>query len=170
MVTPNERIVESAYKVAHGRLREPTDANGRKLSGYCLAQTRIIVEDAFGWPSHYWYSLYVTDWVQPPGYDRSAGHWARDAERSLRRMGMSVPFEERQAGDIVFNWRTAFSRHWNVYVGHVGVLVHGDLVLENISPVYRLGEGFMRDATALTPLSAWSMVSTVIRFVPSDWQ
>lgn len=167
-MNPNERILNSAYKVARGELREPTDAAGNKISGYCLAQTRIIIEDAFGWPSHFWYAVYVTDWVQPPGYNRAHGHWARDAERSLRRMGMSVPLEERRAGDIVFNWRSAFDKTWNAYVGHVGVLVDGDLVLENISPRFRAGVSLMRASTALTPLSEWSLVSTVVRFVPLD--
>jgi hypothetical protein len=167
-VTPNERIVNSAYKVTRSELREPTDSSGNKVSGFCLAQTRIIVEDAFGWPSHFWYAVYVTDWVQPAGYNRQHGHWARDAERSLRRLGMSVPIADRMPGDLVFNWRSAFDRQWNAYVGHVGILMHGDLVLENISPVFRSGVSLLRNSTALTPLKAWPLVSTVIRFVPSD--
>ena len=81
---------------------------------------------------------------------------------------MSVPHAERQPGDLVFNWRSAFDRRWGAYVGHVGVLVHGDLVLENISPVFRAGTSLMRDSLALTPLSKWSLVSTVVRFKPLD--
>lgn len=169
MSDANELILESAYSVAHGILREPTDAQGRKVSGFCLAQTRIIVEDAFGWASHQWYREYVTDWVQPPGYDRGLGHWARDAERSLRNLGMSVPVEERRPGDLVFNWKSAYSMQWGAYIGHVAVLLHGDMVLENINPRFRLGEGFSRHVTSITPLAAWERVTTVIRFVPRGW-
>jgi hypothetical protein len=168
-MTPNEHILTSAYKVAHGTLREPTDSKGRKVGGFCLAQARIIIEDAFGWPSHYWYEKYVTQWVQPDGYNRALGHWARDAERSLRNLGMSVNPDEREPGDLMFNWKAAYSQQWGAYIGHVGVLLHGDMVLENINPRFRVGKGFMRDSTGVTPLRAWDNVTTVIRFVPEGW-
>ena len=169
-VAYREAILESAYLVAQGRGRVPTDKQGRNVSGLCLAQTRMIIEDAFGWPSHFWYEKYVTEWVQPPGYDRRLGHWARDAERSLRNLGMAVPYENRAAGDLLFKWKSAYSMQWGAYIGHVGVLIDGDLVLENINPRFRLGEGFMRGSTGITPVDAWEQVTTVIRFIPEGWE
>jgi hypothetical protein len=167
-VVSNEAIVEAAYAVARGELWEPKDRNGEPLAGYCLAQTRVIVERAFRMRSHQWYEDYVTEWVQPAGYDRSLGHWARDAERSLRNLGMQVDFLKREPGDLVFNWESAYSNTWKAYIGHVGVLVHGDLVLENIHPAFRAGRGFMKGTTGLTPVHAWKQVTSVIRFRPRD--
>lgn len=155
------RIVDSAYAVMRGEVSAPKNA------GLCLALTRVVIENAFGWPSHYLYRKYVTEWVQPDGYDRRNGHWARDAERSLRNLGMAVPIEARQPGDLVFNWRSAYSQKWDAYVGHVGVLIDGDMVLENVNPMFR-PLSFSRGNTMLTPLRKWPMVSTVIHFVPRE--
>ena len=165
-MTPNTRILKSAYEVIHGRLQEPTDARGKPIAGMCLKQVRVIVEHAFGMRSHQWYEDYVTEWVQPDGYDRSLGHWARDAERSLRNLGMAVPLESRRPGDLMFNWRTAYSQRWGAFIGHVGVLLPGDLILENINPSFRVGRGFARYTTGITPVSAWEDVTTVVRFFP----
>jgi len=161
-MTPNERILASAHAIMRGALNAPAS------SGLCLALTRIIIENAFSWPSHYWYLHYVTDWVQPPGYDRSRGHWARDAERSLRRLGMNVHVSERKPGDLVFNWRSAWSNEYGAFIGHVGVLVDGDMILENINPSFRAGRAFSRGATSLTPFGAWERVTLVARFVPEQ--
>lgn len=165
-MTPNERMVASAFEVVHGRLGVPKGSNGREAFGYCLAQTRMIVEHAFTMHSHEWYEHYVTEWVQPPGYNRTLGHWARDAERSLRNLGMSVAIDERLPGDIVFDWKSAYSPAWNAYVGHVGVLLTEDLVLENINPDLRRGKSFSRGVTSVTPLSEWRRVTMIARFFP----
>jgi hypothetical protein len=165
-MTNSERILSAAYAVANGKAREPVNQRGQKIADMCLQQVRFVIEDAFEWRPFQWYDEYVTEWVQPVGYDRAEGHWARDAERSLRNLGMSVQFNERKPGDLVFNWETAYSQQWGAYIGHVGVLMHGDLVLENINPRHRVGRAFIRDSTALTPIHVWSRVTSVVRFVP----
>lgn len=140
--------------------------------GLCLQLVRLVVEDAYRLPSH---GLYRWRTHAVDGHLRaSADPYARDMEKSLREAGMAVsqPYQERyvvlseadlEPGDLLFRWDTAKDRN-GVYVGHVGIYMPGDFVLENINPALR-PTAMKRGATALTPLGTWP-VTTVIRFDP----
>lgn len=159
-------------------------------SGLCLAFVRMVIERAHGMKSHEWYTTQVTQWVQPEGYDRSFGHWARDAERSLRSLGLQIPNNDIQAGDVVCKWDTAqvTPSLWRlyfpnrpyqagVYVGHIGIYL-GDMlilnsdgttrseriVIENINPRYREGRRVAHNgALSLSVWSAWPSPTSVFR-------
>lgn len=169
-MTPNEKITQSAYAAARGVLPVP-DA-----SGLCLALVRIVVEDALWNGGRRFY-----DWRTHP-VERKVGApqsafvpVARDMERSLTRAGMgislnmdgrhAIPDARLQPGDLLFRWDAA---HWPLgelpYYGHVGILLHGDLVLENINPAYR-AHSLSRGATSLTPLDRFTFTAAV-RFDP----
>ena len=159
-------------------------------SGFCLAFVRMCVERAHGLDSHEWYQKQVTAWVQPEGYNRSYGHWARDAERSLRNLGLQIPNRDIQRGDIVCKydsaqvtpslWRLYFPNkpyQAGVHVGHIGIYL-GDMlilksdgttaservVIENINPRYREGRRIAHNgALSLSTWSAWPSPTSVFR-------
>lgn len=153
-MTSNERIVRSAEKALAGELQVPVS------SGLCLRLVRVIVENALGID---FYQQFLTHRVErAPGDDMDP--WARDLERSMREGGHAILTptpgqryvgnrairEFAQPGDLLFRHDvvpTAAGTH----VGHVGILLHNGVVMENINPRFR-PEGFHRRNTALTPL------------------
>jgi hypothetical protein len=157
--TPNGKILESAWRAVRGDLAVNLE------HGFCLDLVRGLLADAFDGPWSFLYDSYVTEWVQPEGYDQiHGGHWARDAEKSLRDLGMGV--HEEEPGDLLFDWRRAWSKEWGVYVGHVAVLVDHGLVLENVDPQYRTIASH-RGALCLTPRATWGTPTLVARFDPT---
>lgn len=158
----NELIVRTVWQALRGTIRSYNSS-----PGMCLAWVRTMVEQAMGWPSHTLYRDYVTEWVQPEGYDQRDGHWARDAERSLRNLGMALgDTGEAQPGDLLFNWRAAWSDRWGAYIGHVGIKIEHGFVAENIDPTYR-PSALRNGALAITPIEDWAKPTTVIRFDPT---
>lgn len=115
----NESIIAAVLAVLNGKLAI-FDAE----SGYCLRVVREVVEDAFGWESHEFYRRYWTETVEE---NTTETPWARDLQRSLRLSNYGVPADERQGGDLVFCWRMGRP------IGHAGVLLAADFVLENTS-------------------------------------
>jgi hypothetical protein len=110
--------------------------------------------------------------------------WARDMERAFKAAGMALDLPrvgpardpgryvdwwhpETQAqllpGDLVFRWDTA-QHHSGAFIGHVGVLVARDVVVENVNPANRASRTWNRGPTVLGPLT-WP-VTTVVRFDP----
>ena len=174
-MTPNERITQSAYALLRGEIRAEPDQ-----PGLCLALVRVVLEHAFWNGQWALYDRHLSHRVErSPG--SSSDPWARDAERSLSRQGMALdlprqPFEgdtqryvnldaaagQLQPGDLLLRWDTALNRYGD-YVGHVGILMPGDLVLENVA--HRPGS-LQRGPTTLSRLGAWP-VTTVVRFKPS---
>ena len=171
-MTPGALITASAYAIIRGDLKEPPN------HGFCLQLVRIIIEDAFSWPSHTFYRWRTTIVKRTPG--ASTAPWARDMEASLRAAGMDVRTPrtgpagdpsryvnlteaDLRAGDLLFRWDTALSGP--DFVGHVGVFLGHGLVLENVRPAFR-PEGLARDATVISRVGAWP-VTTVVRFDPS---
>jgi hypothetical protein len=160
-------VVDSGYRIMRGDLKAPVH------SGFCLQLTRIIIEDAYSMKSHAFYNWLTHPVERAAGDDREP--WARDMERSLRNAGMAKDFgderyvrPERILGDcepgvLLFRWDTAPSRA-GTFIGHVGVLMPGGMVLENVHPRHRSGS-FFRGVTALTPLEEFR-VTTVIQFDP----
>ena len=171
----NQAIANSAYKAVHGLLRTP-DA-----SGLCLALVRMIVEDALFNGQWRFYEWLTNPVERKPGAPGSAfTPVARDMERSLTRAGMAVPVpthgrhaDPKEAmkvlrpGDLLFRWDAA-AWQWGgggvEFYGHVGVFLHGALVLENINPNFR-NHSFKLGVEALTPLHRYPF-TTAIRFDP----
>jgi len=164
----NELIVEASYRVMRGQLKVPTRA------GFCLQMVRLIVEDAFNMPSHSFYRWKTHMVERAPGDDFDP--WARDMERSFRLdgYGVAVPQENSRyltrlelqsaaPGDLLFRWDVARTRQ-GTFIGHVGILMPGGLVLENINPASR-PTAMTRDVTALTSLEAFP-VTLAARFRP----
>ena len=153
-MTSNERISRSCTKALAGELQLPL------ASGYCLRAVRIIVEHALNID---FYGTYLTSQVE-----RAAGDdldpWARDLERSLKMDGFGIlepPAGQRyvgnrimrelaKPGDLLFRWDVAPTKA-GTFVGHVGILLEHELVVENINPRFR-PEGFNRRNTSVTPL------------------
>lgn len=172
-MTPNERIVQSAFALLRGEINAEPDE-----PGLCLALVRVVLEHAF-WNGRWaLYDRHRTHVVERASADASP--WARDLERSLTRQGMALdlprrPFEgdatrhvdlsaaagQLLPGDLLFRFDTARNRHGD-FVGHVAILMPGDLVLENVAS--RPG-ALSRGPTKLSRLGAWP-VTTVIRFQP----
>lgn len=161
-------IARAAYGVLRGELAVP------EKSGLCLQLVRLVVESAYGMKPHGFYNWLTHPVERLPGDDHDP--WARDMERSLREAGMAslLPDEGRYVsaerlaaggnpGDLLFRWDTAKNRQGS-HVGHVGILLGGGLVLENVNPAYRPGS-LVRGATALTPITKF-LTTLVVRFVP----
>lgn len=154
-MSDREKIEAGAWDVVAGKLITTTEP------GLCLAFVRQVLEHALGWPSHRLYELAVTSWVIP-GWDQDQGHVSRDAERDLRDLGMTLTGDRVRGGDILFNWRAAWSTRYDAYVGHVGIALGDDLVLEVVLPAYRPQALVKGGGLCLGPRS-WAP-TTVIRF------
>lgn len=158
--TANSLILSTCIDVLNG------DQTADSRPGYCLSFARDVIEKSQGWKWGTLYTDYVTEEADPAGHRAKAGPWARDAEKSLRDLGMAVKLEDAKPGDLFFVWRDAWSATWNAYVGHVGILLPGGLILENVDPKYR-PHSFHRGAIQLTPRKRWLAPTTVIRFDPA---
>lgn len=173
-MTVNEAIVEAGWRVVAG-----VQSGVPERSGLCLQLVRVVVERACALPAGGWYRwrTHVAG-----GHERGdTTPWARDMERSLRAMGMDVEgvrygpsgdprryvaLDGARPGDLLFRWDTA-KQAGGAFVGHVGVLMPGDLVLENVNPSYRNpAYGMNRGPNRLTLAGAWP-VTTIVRFDPS---
>lgn len=161
----NRRIVETIQKGVYLDRVNVID----HASGFCLRAVREVLEATF---SIQLYRDYVHDRVERNRND-SWDWWARDVERSLRNRGMAVSnIDDRLPGDILFHWRSAPTGTVNAqghpnYYGHVGILMPGDLIFENINPKHRT-LSFNRAMLSLTPYESWGYrPSTVIRFDPN---
>jgi hypothetical protein len=161
-------IARAAYALVRGDLPAPSK------SGLCLQLVRLVVESAYGMKPHEFYRWRTHPVERLPGDDNDP--WARDMERSLREAGMAAlrPDEGRYVstetlllngnpGDLLFRWDTAKNARGS-FVGHVGILLGGGLVLENVNPAYRPAS-LMRGVTALTPVSKF-LTTLAVRFVP----
>lgn len=171
LLETNARITKAAYAAARGTLPLP-DA-----SGLCLAAVRIIIEHALFSGQWRWYDWRTQPVERVQGAPKSAHDpVARDMERSLTRAGMAIPLPNSGGrhltpdntlvpGDLLFRWDAAAWKWGEIpYYGHVGVLLDGGLVLENINPAYR-SHSLQRGVTALTPIDRFQF-TTAIRFDP----
>lgn len=162
------QVVDAAYRMSNGQLKAP------EHPGFCLQLVRIIIEAAYGMKPYEFY-----DWRTHP-VERAEGDsnepWARDMERSLRIAGMNYDFGDQRyvrsediiaecdPGDLLFRWDVARTRQGTL-IGHVGILMPGGMVLENVDPRHR-SNSFIKGYTALTPLNDFR-VTTAIQFNPA---
>ena len=79
-----------------------------------------------------------------------ADPWTSDLESSMKYLGYGVKSEDRQPGDLIFNWRGAKP------YGHVGLLLEHGQVLENIKTSYRPKSIHLGRHLSLTPLENFS--------------
>lgn len=149
----NEKIVRAAWEI----LRMGKYSN---VSGWCLALVRVVIERALDITL---YGDYVSERVESTHANRS--WWARDAERSLRNLGMAVHLKDTQPGDLLFKYDSARNKDGD-YVGHVGLLISPGVIFENINPSYRPKAYIRKGALSLSPLEDWPAPTTCIAFDP----
>lgn len=139
-MTTNERITNTAYEFLRGHHTAPTK------SGLCLQLVRLIIETALQLPSHTLYTN-LERVERAPGDDTAP--WARDLERTYRNRGWATAEPEpgrryipknvilqNEPGSILHRWDAAKTPA-GTFIGHIGILLHGGLVIENINPLYR---------------------------------
>lgn len=151
-MTINEKIVEAALDAVAGRY--PTVSK----PGYCLQFVREVIENALYDGERRFYSKYlvVASERKPPGTNPHDSPWAVDSEASMKKLGLTVPLTSARPGDIVFNHDTGLP------YGHVGILLPGDFIAENIDPKFRR-MGIYPDYKAITPWEQWSKITLVAR-------
>ena len=154
LLDEREAIMEAGFKVLNGVLRPV------KRPGYCLAFVRQIVEHALDMEPGEFYKEFVDPYFKlRPGERLGVDihpRWARGAERALRVAGLAVPLLAMRPGDLLFSYRV--SRPY----GHVGILMPGNLVLENTT-ADRGWKKEGRGAIRLTPLSEWDPITTAVK-------
>lgn len=150
-MTTNDLIVKAAVAAANGRVPGlPTQG------GWCLKAVRLIVEwGLFDGRQEFYKRWLVAGTTTRGGTDKDrllearADPWASDIESSMKRLGLGVPAALRKPGDLVFNYRAAAP------IGHVGVLLTRDMVLENIRPDYRPSSVHLAHGSlSITPYAA----------------
>lgn len=154
----NKTIVRSAVDAANGKV-----LGLPQQPGWCLMTVRLIVEHAFSWPNGGFYDRYLVAGTSTRGgtprerlQEAMKDKWAADIEASMKKLGFAVPALLRQPGDLVFNYRAAAP------IGHVGILLTRDIVLENIRPSYRPQSIILSHGSlALTPYSSqpWTLTA-----------
>lgn len=157
--TQNERIRAAAWQAARGKLKGVP-----RKHGFCLQLVRLVVEAALELRSHELYDrLLIVGTTRRPGgeAERAAAArqdaWAADLEASMKRLGAGIPFADRRAGDLLFNYHAAEP------FGHVAVLLDRDTVLENVNPAFRPASIHLAPALVLTPVEAvpWTLAARI---------
>lgn len=155
----NQRIAAAAWQAATGHL-----TGLPQKPGYCLMLVRLVVEHGLSWRDGELYDRHlVAATTRRPGTPAERlkaaqrNKWAADMEASVKQLGWAIPAAERLPGDLVFNHEAAAP------VGHVGVLLDHNTVLENIDPAYRPGSIILPNHLALTPYASrpWTLVARV---------
>ena len=178
MTSAGERIAASAWGVIFGTVPEPRNEHGNVVSGFCLAQTRIVIEHALWNGAWKLYAAFLSERAQDKPAHVSVP-WARDLEASMRALGLALDLprtgprgdpqryvnldlalDRLDPGDILFRWDTAPFAN-GVYIGHVAVYLGRGLMLENARPSSRPWLQH-RGPTLLTHLGCWP-ITTVAR-------
>jgi hypothetical protein len=160
-VTVNERITNAAWLVVTGN-----PLLDKLAHGFCLKGVRLVIEYALHWPSHDLYRrLLVTGTTGREGDEAErlkaakADPWAADLERSMKQLNLAVPGDAKRPGDLVFDHAKAAP------IGHVGLYVGQNLILEVVSPHHR-PRSFSRNNICLTPYPEWT--PTLVARLPQD--
>lgn len=167
MADVNDKIVDALERHMRGEITLD------EREGFCLGFVASALQAALGMPIPDFYANYVTKVADPVAHWQQDGPWARDAEKSLRDLGMGVHDEDAKPGDLFFIWKDAVAHGWTMpgggvaYYGHVGILYTDALIVENVKPEYR-PHSFHRGQVQLTPVNRWFRPSTIIRFDPEE--
>lgn len=142
----NRAIVSSAWQAAKGELIVETRA------GYCLRTVRQIVQHALAINHHDFYGKYRTT-VTTAAPQRTLNHtpWAADVERTMKLKGYHIPPSYVQQGDIVFNHNAAPP------IGHVGIMLDDNTVLENVDIRSRKHSVMLPSGLVITPRKYFTM-------------
>lgn len=166
-MTSGDRIASVGRSVIAGRVTPRAGSVDLTTTPWwCLAFVRRIVELALEYQDGHFYTRWGTERVErapgPPG----GPWWSRDLERSMRNLGLAVPIDRLEDGDLVYNWKAAPNAH-GVYIGHVGIVLDAKagLILENADHRYRRFS-LTRGAVALTPRERFA-ITTAIR-IPTE--
>ena len=156
-MTTNQKIVASLLRAAAGEVEIP------QAPGWCLSFVRAVVEDALYGGVRKFYDLHLKAGTTRRGGTEAerlreawVSPWAADIERSMKVLGLGVPALLRRPGDLVFNHNAAAP------VGHVGILLSRDLVVENINRSYRRQSVHLpRGSLSVTPFKSlpWTLVA-----------
>lgn len=156
MSQTNDRIVASLKRAIAGKLPGiPTRPN------YCLQFARVVIEDALKLPSHDLYRRHLVDGTTRRGnYPKRLAEarldpWASDIERSMKLQGLTVLALARRGGDLVFNHLASEP------IGHVGILLDRNWVVESIDPRHRPDSINLPNFVSLTPYASrpWTLVA-----------
>lgn len=146
-------------KIANKALVALSEPDTERRPFFCLAFVRDVIEEALGLPPYQLYAA-LAEGMTPQQYRR---RWAVDAEMACRKLGYAVVTDRKnpiRPGDIVFSDSTP-------PYGHVGIVVEVDgrlHVAENTASRQRQRKyGRGGGALAVTPLSVWDRVTTVVR-------
>jgi len=165
MANVNPKIMNALDRWAGGIVSLDENKN------HCLGFITSAIENGAGISIAEFYSTYVKWHADPVEHWTEDEPWARDAEHSLRKLGMGISIHDVEPGDLLFIWRDAEAKEWSkreghtVYYGHVGILIAPGLLIENVDPAYR-PHSFHRGNIQITSLHRWFTPSTVIRFDP----
>ena len=159
-MSTNERIVKAAIAAANGQV-----PNLPQQSGYCLQLVRMVVEWGLYDGRREFYKRFLVAGTSRRGgtplerlNEAKVDPWAADMEASAKQLAWGIPAILRKPGDLVFDHNAAAP------IGHVGVLVSRDMVLENIHRKYRPGSIHLgHGSLSLTPYEArpWTLVARV---------
>lgn len=157
----NERIANTCWQIAGGNTLLDKLAHG-----FCLQGVRLVIEYALHWPSHDLYRRYLvagTTGREGGEAERLAAAradpYASDLEASMKRLGLAIPGEAKQPGDLVFDYERAKP------IGHTGIYLGNNLILEVVSPAHR-PRSFSRANICLTPYPDWS--PTLVARLPQE--
>jgi len=166
MAEVNDAILDTLARFMGGSVDLDEEQN------HCLGFVTSVIQDACKIPIAEFYSTYVHDIADPKEHWTEDEPWARDAEKSLRNLGMGVPLASAKPGDLFFIWRDAEAHDWSqregypVYYGHVGILLTPHDIIENVDALFRQ-HSFSRGNIQITPRNYWFKPSDVIRFDPA---
>jgi hypothetical protein len=130
--------------------------------GLCLAFVRVVAEHALKVPSHEFYTKFLVAGTTRRGgtpqqrlAEARADPWASDLEASAKQLGFAVPGLLRAGGDLVFNHLASEP------VGHVGILLDRNWVVESVDPRYRPDSINLPGCLSLTPYGSrgWTLVA-----------
>jgi hypothetical protein len=160
-MTVNDRIAATAWLVVGGN-----PLLDKLAHGWCLQGVRLVIEHALHWPSHELYRRYLvagTTGREGDDAERLAAArtdpYASDLEASMKRLGLAIPGEAKLPGDLVFDYERAKP------IGHTGIYLGNNLVLEVVSPAHR-PRSFTRRNICLTPYPDWT--PTLVARLPQE--
>ena len=148
----NEAIVQSLLRALSDNYHDIATQ-----PGLCLAWVRRVVEyGALGGRDRAFYDKFLVAGTSRRGGTEAQrlqwawqNPWASDVEASMKKLGLQVPAMLRKGGDLVFNHNAA------VPMGHVGILLDREWVVELVNPDFRPASAHLPGSVCLTRYGDW---------------